>query len=170
MAINRTAHEEDGYTTIGFSSILVIFVMLSLTTFTVLTLVSANADYKLSKRVAERTTDYYSADTRAEEKLALIDDALDKAYISYGRLDSGIVENALGSIEGLEISNEGMAVTDVTFSEKISDSQSLVVELFIPPDVMEGRGFYELAKWQVINTPTEAMTLEEDTLHLLGND
>ena len=106
MAINRTAHEEDGYTTIGFSSILVIFVMLSLTTFTVLTLVSANADYKLSKRVAERTTEYYSADTRAEEKLALIDDALDKAYISYGRLDSGIVENALGSIEGLEISNE----------------------------------------------------------------
>lgn len=55
---------------IGASSILVVFILLCLVTFSVLSLVSANADLKLSKRVAEHTREYYDATSEAEEILA----------------------------------------------------------------------------------------------------
>lgn len=55
---------------IGASSILVVFVILCLVTFSVLSLVSANADYKLSKKVADRTLAYYDAVCQAEVRLS----------------------------------------------------------------------------------------------------
>ena len=65
---------------VGSSSILVIFVVLCLTTFATLSLVSANADYKLTSRVAEETAGYYVADAQAEELLMQIDQGLDLSY------------------------------------------------------------------------------------------
>ena len=41
---------------IGSSSLLVIFVILCLVSFATLSIVSANADYKLSKKVLDRTS------------------------------------------------------------------------------------------------------------------
>ena len=46
---------------IGSASILLVFVILCLVSFAVLSIVSANADSKLSARVLERTTAYYAA-------------------------------------------------------------------------------------------------------------
>ncbi len=60
---------------IGASSILVVFIVLCLVTFAVLSLVSANADYKLSKRVADRTTSYYLATSEAQKQLGEMADA-----------------------------------------------------------------------------------------------
>lgn len=57
----------------GSSSILVIFIVLCLTTLAVLSMVSASSDYKLSRKIADRTTDYYNAVNKAEEKLAATD-------------------------------------------------------------------------------------------------
>lgn len=56
---------------IGASSILVVFILLCLVTFATLSLVSANADYRLSKRVADHTGAYYDATASAREDLAL---------------------------------------------------------------------------------------------------
>lgn len=61
---------------VGGSSILLIFVLLSLTTFAALSLVSANADYKLSDKNAQATQAYYTADAAAEETLAAVDAAV----------------------------------------------------------------------------------------------
>lgn len=61
---------------VGGSSILVIFVLLCLTTFATLSLVSANADLKLTQKTAAAATEYYAADARAEEILARVDTAL----------------------------------------------------------------------------------------------
>lgn len=58
---------------IGFSSILVIFVILCLVSFATLSVVSANADYKLSAKLADRTTAYYTACNKAYEQLATIE-------------------------------------------------------------------------------------------------
>ena len=44
---------------IGSASILLVFVILCLVSFAVLSIVSANADSRLSTRVLERTTAYY---------------------------------------------------------------------------------------------------------------
>ena len=55
------------------SSILLIFVTLCLVSFATLSLVSANADRKLSTKVADRTVAYYNACNKAEESIASID-------------------------------------------------------------------------------------------------
>lgn len=61
---------------VGSSSILAIFVVLCLTTFATLSLVSARADYKLTQKTAQSTSEYYAADTKAEELLQQLHQAL----------------------------------------------------------------------------------------------
>ena len=67
---------------IGSSSILVIYVILSLVSFATLSIVSANADYKLSKKVLDRTTAYYEAEGQAQAALAALDAELSALYES----------------------------------------------------------------------------------------
>ena len=50
----------------GTASILLVFVTLCLISFAVLTLVNANADMRLSTRIAERTSTYYAAVSEAQ--------------------------------------------------------------------------------------------------------
>lgn len=57
---------------VGGASLLLIFVLLSLTTFATLSLVSANADKGMVDRDAQAVTNYYAADSIAEEMLAKI--------------------------------------------------------------------------------------------------
>ena len=57
----------------GSSSILVIFMVLCLVTLASLSMISAVSDHKLSVKVADRTTAYYTAVNKAEEKLAATD-------------------------------------------------------------------------------------------------
>ena len=54
---------------IGASSIMVIIVILTLICFAGLSLSSANADYQLSLKLAERTKSYYDATSTAYEHL-----------------------------------------------------------------------------------------------------
>ena len=61
---------------IGGPSILMIFVALSLTTLAALSLMTANADWKLTQKAADAITGYYSADSKAEEILASTDATL----------------------------------------------------------------------------------------------
>ena len=68
----------------GVSSILMVFAMLCITTFGILSLVSANADYKLTKKNQEAAAAYYSADRCASEMLAELDSIIASArqYVS----------------------------------------------------------------------------------------
>lgn len=61
---------------LGGPSIIMIFVVLSLTTLGALALMTAHADWNLTKRTADSVTAYYSADGKAEELLAETDSAL----------------------------------------------------------------------------------------------
>ncbi|HML38574.1 MAG TPA: hypothetical protein PKA19_14330 [Bacillota bacterium] len=61
---------------IGGPSIIMIFVVLCLTTLAALSLMTANADWKLTKKATEAVTGYYSADSKAEEILASADASL----------------------------------------------------------------------------------------------
>ncbi len=62
-------HHQSFNLNVGASSILVIVVILSLICFAGLSLASANADYQLSLRLAERTAAYYEAGSAAYEAL-----------------------------------------------------------------------------------------------------
>jgi hypothetical protein len=61
---------------VGASSILMIFVVLCLTTFGILSYVTANADNNLSTKNAETVENYYKATALSEEMLRDIDTAL----------------------------------------------------------------------------------------------
>jgi hypothetical protein len=58
---------------VGLSTLVTIMVTVLLTTFAVLTLVSARADLKLSSMAITSTQNYYVADGEAEEWLAKVD-------------------------------------------------------------------------------------------------
>lgn len=71
---------------IGLSSILVIIVILCLVCFAGLSVASANADYQLSSKLANRTSAYYEASSMAYSDLykakesSSSDNSFDKSY------------------------------------------------------------------------------------------
>lgn len=67
---------------IGTSFMLLIFVILCMVTFAVLSLSSSMKDYEYSMKNAERTTEYYESCNQAEEKLAQIDEDLKNNVVS----------------------------------------------------------------------------------------
>ena len=60
----------------GITSLLMIFVVLCLTTFGILSYSSANAEYTLTKKNADYVTNYYSVYSMGAEALAKIDTIL----------------------------------------------------------------------------------------------
>ena len=77
--INKKTNN-NGFSSFGFSTILLCFVMICVVIFSVLSLVTANSDYKLSQKVAQKTKAYYEAEIQAYEKLAMIDSVLVEYY------------------------------------------------------------------------------------------
>ncbi len=129
---------------IGSSSILLIFVILCLVSFAVLSIVSAQTDYKLSCKLAERTTKYYEANNQVESYLQDLESSLAKIYE-----DSASAEEYFA-----------LAGHDTTFSIPLSEQQMLNVRLTIlyPED---GNGYYEINTWQVETQDTLEL---DDTL------
>ena len=90
---------------VGASSILLIVVVLSLTLFAVLSLVQARADAALTDRTALSASAFYDADARAQQMLALIDDALaaDKSPATIEGItqdSAGTISFSIGSFDG----------------------------------------------------------------------
>ena len=106
---------------IGSSSILVIFVILCLTTFSALSLVSANADLKLTMRTNSAITDCYNADSLDEEKIESI-----AKFISLDD-ENDIIASNLESIGVFVESIDNN--TNYSFNIKIDDIKTLYVKL-----------------------------------------
>lgn len=115
---------------VGTSSLLIIFVILSLVVFAALSLSGAKSDYDFSKNLADRKTAYYTASNQAEEIAAQIDD-----YLAAGR--------SLSNFPDAELDING---NKVEYKVDISDSQALDVVLDITGNT------YTVDKWQVIST------------------
>ncbi|MDD4509026.1 MAG: hypothetical protein PHN26_08880 [Eubacteriaceae bacterium] len=124
---------------VGASSFLVIFTVLALVTFAVLSVSSANADKQLSDKVLESTTAYYQAENQAEETLAQIDQALSQGPSP----DDTTLPNLLPGGCTWDASSRTIA-----FNKEMGDGQALAVCLTLPP---EGTT-YQITRWQVIST------------------
>lgn len=133
---------------IGSSSMLVVFIILCLITFSVLSVASANNDRKYSEKIANRTTAYYKAANKAEELLSQIDDKLKQIYEQYNADYLSQVPDVLTSIDGIDTSN----FPSVSFSIPINDTQTLSVSLLIQIPEKEGDTFYTITSWQEIST------------------
>ena len=124
---------------VGSSSILLIFVILCLISFATLSIVSANADAKLSRRVVERTTAYYEACNQAQADIASIDDMLAAVYA-----DSFDEEEYFMAV--------GHKKTCIV---AISDLQTLSVTLDILYPEQDGDPFYRITSWQVLTDSSD---------------
>lgn len=120
---------------IGLPSILLIFVVLCLVSFGVLSLVSANSDKKLSQKVLTRSASYYEICNQAEEMLADVQNQLSNAYFS--------CENETSYLEAIQ-----NIPTSYTFP--LSDLQNLQITLtFFYPENSE-EDFFKINTWQVV--------------------
>ena len=70
---------ERSFSNFGFSTILISFTMICIVTFLALSLITANADYKLSKKTAEKTKEYYAAQESAYNGIADISEIFGKS-------------------------------------------------------------------------------------------
>lgn len=138
---------------VGTSSILVIFVILCLTTFSALSLISAKADYALSQKAQIAADNYWQAHNTAAQTLKDIDSVLTQAiskavsYEEYERyaLELLALNKNLSSVDFTPAQNN---TAKLQFCVPIDASQELLVELglsFSP-------GRYKVISWRSRNT------------------
>lgn len=159
---NKTIH-------IGFSTILMVFTMLCLVTFATLSLLTANADYRLSKKVAAKTEDYYEADLLAREYLLQMDEALEELYQNDAGQDA-FCQEALKRLQEMPMP-QGITKSSVSdensygFEIDINDAQTLSVVLELQEPQSDTDCFYTIKQWKTTIMRSEEN--EEETLHLL---
>ena len=156
---------------IGSSSLLVIFLVLCLVTFAILSLSSARSDYSFSEKMAAHKQEYYEASERAEIVVGRIDEVLyqvsDKIGLvsqsdSAGQSDTGEafaaylteVGTALkgAQIEGISLQLEQLEADGmISFQVPAGEQQALVVTLQVK-DCRENPYYYEIKAWKIMNT------------------
>lgn len=154
---------QSSFINIGSSLLLVIFLVLTLVTFAVLSLSSARSDYTLSERLAAHKTDYYTAASTAEEITAELDSILEKcAHTSQSDLDEyhRLVQKQLEStsFSGTSVTYETTAkdvreTACLQFSIPMSESQALDVTLTLTDYTQTGT-YYTIQTWKVVPTDT----------------
>lgn len=116
----------------GIPSILMIFVVLCLTTFAVLSYSSARADKRLTEKNSDYIMKYYEADAKAQEMLARLDAVLytakEKASDNFSYQNE--VASAVANLDeeiSIEMDTESGIV--LKYSAEINASQQLEVRL-----------------------------------------
>ncbi len=132
--MSKHSENKEFHINVGSSSILLIFVILCLVAFATLSIVSANADAKLSNKVAERTQAYYQAHNQATADVAQLDEALAQAFASCGN----------------ETEYYARVGYHKSFTYPITDMQNLSVKVNILYPKQIGDTFYEITAWQVV--------------------
>ena len=117
---------------LGGASLLVIFAVLALTIFALLSLSTVRADGRLSEASAQAVLDYYAADCKAQ------------AYLAWLRTGQGAPD--------VEVTNESVTIMDYvdhsetiySYTLPISDTQELQVKVRV--DGAE----YKILRWQAV--------------------
>lgn len=117
---------------LGGSSLLVVFAVLALTVFALLSLSTVRADVRLGDAAAQAVSGYYEADCKAQEILA---------RLRNGEKAPEKVELALFIAERVD-SGE----TYYEYAVPISDTQELQAEVLVDP----ADGSYSVLRWQAV--------------------
>ncbi len=117
---------------LGGSSLLVVFAVLALTVFALLSLSTVRADVRLGDAAAQAVSGYYEADCKAQEILA---------RLRNGEKAPEEVELALFIAERVD-SGE----TYYEYAVPISDTQELQAEVLVDP----ADGSYSVLRWQAV--------------------
>ena len=134
--------------TLGMSSLLVVFLILCLVTFAVLTLSGARSDYEFSERLSDRRQAETAAENEAQKILAQVDRRLAECS-----------EN--GTEPNLDDLGVKIEKNRIFWETSVDEGQSLMVELTITD---EGEHYCEITAWKLVSTTERS----EDTLPLLN--
>lgn len=141
---------------IGASSLLVIFLILCLVTFAILTLTSAKSDADFAEKLAHHKMNYYAACNTAESTLDKIDAVLADAW-QLSDTDTAAVFTeietqltALDSREQLQLSRDfTQSEPTISYAVAIDDKQNLCVTLTLTAAPAKGEAYYRISQWQV---------------------
>lgn len=121
----------------GASSVLMIFIVLCLTAFGVLSLVSARADLRLTNKTVDAAEEYHRADARTDELLSVIDQKLADACAQVSDLSAAeaparytaLLRDSLFALEGVRLDGDRVFLT-----VSMSDGREIRTELeLLPP-------------------------------------
>lgn len=130
----------------GLSSLLVIFVVLSLVTFAVLSYVSALRDASLAQKSAQRTQLYYETDLLLRGQLTELDARLSALYEQLESKDEASFLAAC-SREFPDLKNN-----QLTLRQDFGEAQQLTAVLALTLPDKAGKPFYQICSWQVVTT------------------
>lgn len=128
---------------IGASSLILVFIVLCLAVFGLLSLSNARGDMALAQRNAHAVTGYYEADNKGQQWLREIDQILIEEMAA-GQDSSQCslnIKDRLGDIYDRE---RGIIVTDIAMDR----GQSLRIELML----VCGKNRFEVISWYVYNS------------------
>ena len=146
---------------VGGSSILVIFVLLCLTTFATLTMVSASADYRLTQRAVQASENYYAADNRAEEIFAQVGEVARGSKSVPAPWD--YINDALGGIgQDITYATNSQNGGVVSYNVPIDDTQAIAVQLIVE----YSSGSCVVNQWKVVST-APLIDFDEESFILL---
>lgn len=108
---------------VGAASVLIIFVLLCLTVFATLSLVSAQADLRLAQRAAQTTAAYYDADGKAATIYCALTDAASSEN------DPFLLENQMTMILGDQLVSSQRQGDLLSLSYRVPIDSSRAVEV-----------------------------------------
>ena len=124
---------------IGIISFIVVFIILCLMTFSILSLVSAQSNLDMTNRILEHTSEYYQLSSQGEETLKQIDQYLYKIYKEYPKADY------FDKIKPLKEMIPNMTIKDHHIQYDIKGkNQYLHIEIEI---LYPGNQLYQLKSW-----------------------
>lgn len=155
------------FSNFGFSTIIFSFVMICVISFSVLSLATANSDYKLSKKAAEKNAAFYNAEEQAYEHIKQVESLLINAFSDASAPDE-YYNSLLPTLNSL---NKGTFTYEnghytYFFQEKISDTHTLDICLTIKYPLQGEDTFYEILEWKSVY---KEQLPEDDFLDLMDN-
>ena len=154
---------------VGSASVLIIFVLLCLTVFATLSLVSAQADLRLAERAAETTAAWYEADGRAAEFLCALDQAFETS--SPAELPDARVAEIL---EGAAVLDDSLGYDGARLLRyQVAVDENRAIEAAVSYTVSESGLSRRIESWRTVQTGgfavEEPMTLWQGTTAALPN-
>lgn len=163
--------QRSSFINIGFSSIVMVFIMICLVTFATLSVLTAHSDYRLSQKMADKTDAYYQADATAREMLELIDTKLYDIYVLSSNVDafyemistSDFTANTPDGVTNITTTATEES-TVISYEVPVSEVQTLYVSLKINYPLSGSECFSTITRWQTVtdNAPDE----EDEYLNL----
>lgn len=143
----RTPDSRRSIISTGTTTIVLIFVLLCLLTFSVLSLVSARANLRLSQKSADRTSAYYEAENLANDILIRVNECLVKNQDQEEETFLKNVRSELAESEEITFTDD----RTLAWSVPLAENQYLKAEIRISSEPFSDGAYYEIISWNTYN-------------------